>query len=101
MTGTITRVDQNRAEIRGDLDNSTVPALLNEGSVLLQAAAGQWTLDLAAVDKVSSAGVAMLLEWMRQSDAAGISLRIENLPLHMKPIISISDLDPLFEPLLA
>lgn len=100
MTTTLTRIDGSRAEVHGDLLNDTVPAVLPEGSRLLAVAGDSWTVDLAGVGKVSSAGVAMLLEWMRVAAAAGVALHIANLPEHMRPIISVSDLEPLFEPLL-
>ncbi|MAY14203.1 MULTISPECIES: STAS domain-containing protein [Oceanospirillaceae] len=101
MSVSLTRIDDNRAELAGSLLATTVVSVLPDGEKLIRAAKGQWTLNMAAVNEVSSAGVALLLEWLRCATAAGINLHIENLPEHMKPIISISDLDSLFEPLLA
>ena len=101
MSVSLTRVDDNRAELSGSLLASTVVSVLPTGEKLIRAAAGEWTVNMAAVTDVSSAGVALLLEWLRCATAAGVSFHIENLPEHMKPIIDISDLDALFEPLLA
>ena len=100
MNATIAPTDPQRAEVRGDLLNTTVVAVLEEGKRLLSNAGGQWTVSLAGVDKVSGAGVALLLEWMREADKQGATLRIADLPEHMKPIISISDLEPVFETVL-
>ncbi len=100
MPATIVRTDDQSAEVRGDLLNSTVVPVLEQGNKLLAAATGQWTVSLAAVDKVSSAGVALLLEWMREAEKRSVTLRIADLPEHMRPIISISDLDPLFDSVL-
>ena len=46
-------------------------------------------------------GVALVLEWLRAAETSGCQLSILNLPEHMRPIIDISDLDPLFAPLIA
>lgn len=100
MSATLVRTDDQNAEVRGDLLNSTVVPVLEQGRALLAAAGGQWTVSLAGVDKVSSAGVALLLEWMREAEKRAVTLRVANLPEHMRPIISISDLDPVFDPVL-
>lgn len=97
----IIRIDDHHAGIQGDLLLTTVSDLLAEGNRLLLASGGKWNVSLAGVGKVSSAGVALLLEWMRSAAAAGVVYTITDLPQHMQPIISISDLEPLFEPVLA
>ncbi len=101
MNPALTRIDDNRAELSGSLLASTVVSVLPAGEQLIAAARDSWTLNMAAVTEVSSAGVALLLEWLRCATAAGVRLQIENLPAHMKPIIRVSDLDSLFEPLQA
>lgn len=94
------RIDDQHAEVSGDLLLGTVTALLAEGDKLLAAAGSDWTVSLAAVDKVSSAGVALLLEWMRSAARRNVNLHVRDLPEHMRPIISVSDLESLFEPVL-
>lgn len=96
----LTAASAQRALLSGDLTAATVSAVLPQGLVLLAEAGEHWTLDMSAVGKVSSAGVALLLEWLRAASAAGTALHIEHLPRHMMPIIRISDLQPLFAPLL-
>ena len=55
---------------------------------------------MSGVGRVSSVGVALILEWLRAANAQNIELKIKNLPQHMRPIIDISDLQPVIEPLL-
>lgn len=90
----------DRAELSGDLTHNTVVDVLPQGLALLQQAGNQWTVSLQGVGKVSSAGVALLLEWLREATALNKVLYIECLPEHMEPIIRISDLEPVFGPLL-
>ena len=93
--------DANRAQLLGDLLNTTVVAVVDAGKQQITQADSRWTLDMSGVERVSSAGVALILEWLRTAQQNNIELRIENLPPHMRPILEISDLEPLFEPLLA
>ncbi|WP_430461390.1 STAS domain-containing protein [Thalassolituus sp. LLYu03] len=97
----IKHIDDHLAEVQGDLLLGTVTDLLTEGNNLLARAGGQWTVSLAGVGQVSSAGVALLLEWMRTASRLNVQLSIRDLPEHMKPIINISDLDGVFESVLA
>jgi len=95
------RIDDGRAELSGNLLHSTVTSIMQQGKNLIAACGGSWTVDMQGVDKVSSSGVALVLEWLRVAEGHGYALKIRNLPEHMRPIIDISDLDPLFESLLA
>jgi|AZIK01.1.fsa_nt_gi phospholipid transport system transporter-binding protein len=90
-----------RAYLNGDLNSATVTALARQGTELIRNSGGKWSLDMSAVEHASSAGVALLLEWMRVADASGVALTIEHLPDHMRPILAVSDLDDVFKPLLA
>jgi len=92
--------NSSSACLSGDLLNSTVTAVVEPGKHLLAKAGDCWTLDMSGVERVSSAGVALILEWLRAANSQNTSLKIQNLPDHMKPIIDISDLQPVFDPLL-
>jgi len=94
------KISDQKAELQGDLLNTTVVAVIAPGKTLMAQAGGHWTLDMSGVERVSSAGVALLLEWLRESKRLQQTFKIENLPAHMRPILDISDLEPLFEPLL-
>src|SRR5690606_18284481 len=87
-----------RAQLSADLTHQTVVDGLPQGLALLQQAGGDWTVKLQEVGRVSSVGVALLLEWLRAATALNKALYIECLPEHMEPIIRISDLEPVFGP---
>lgn len=89
------------ATLSGDLLNNTVVDVIEPGKHLLSKAGARWTVDMSEVGRVSSVGVALILEWLRAANSQNIEFRICNLPDHMRPIIDISDLQPVIEPLLS
>lgn len=52
-----------------------------------------WLIDLAEVEQVDSAGVALLVEWLRMAKSQQASLCFRNIPVQMQAIIEVSDLD--------
>lgn len=93
-------IHPSSASLSGDLLNNTVTDVVESGKHLLEKAGDCWTVNMSDVERVSSAGVALILEWLRHANSNNITLKIQNLPDHMKSIIDISDLQPVFEPLL-
>ena len=89
------------AALSGDLTLHTVTALIADGERAIAAAPAQWTLDLSGVNRFSSAGVALLLNWMRVCVSQNKSLRLVNIPEDMRAIISVCDLEDVFAPLTA
>lgn len=88
------------ASLSGDLLNHTIVPVIEPGKQLLAKAGAEWTVDMSGVGRTSSVGVALILEWLRTANAQNTTLKIKNLPQHMLPIIDISDLQPVIEPLL-
>lgn len=46
--------------------------------------------DLASIDRADSAGVALLIEWVRRAEAAGCTLSYVNLPERVGAIAHVS-----------
>lgn len=90
----------NRLELSGLLDFSSVPVLVNEAVKLLSHADSIVTcvIDLSAVDRSNSAGVAMLLELGRLGMNLNKTMRIWNMPEHMEIIARAHGVE---EPLMA
>lgn len=81
-------------EISGELDVDNVPARLRQSANWF--ATGQETvIDLKAVTRADSAGVALLLEWIRDARAANASLAFINTPPQMRAIIDFCALNEL------
>ena len=72
---------------------STVPAISKQFVGLLPSVDGEnLTIDLAAVSRSDSAGVALLIEVIQLANTANLSLLFSNLPPQMKDIADISGL---------
>jgi phospholipid transport system transporter-binding protein len=50
-------------------------------------------LDLSGITRADSAGLALLLEWLRRARQAGTALTLENVPAQMRSLIEVADLD--------
>lgn len=95
----LTAPEPDRWTLVGVLDFDTVARLAVEGEVLLRTAAarGQTSLviDLAAVERANSAGLALLLEWLQMAQARGLSLSYAHLPDSLGRLAAVSNLDDL------
>lgn len=55
-------------------------------------AAGALTIDLEQVTQADSAGLALLIEWLRQARKANVSLTFANIPPQMQVLIRVNGL---------
>ena len=79
--------------VAGELNMQSVPVISKQLSALLpHMAAIDFTLDFSSVSHSDSAGVALLVEIMRLSKKAKISLLFSNLPQQMQDIATIGGL---------
>lgn len=85
---------EGRFALSGELGYGTVSALLAAGSRAFAPHAAV-EVDLASVTRCDSAGVALLLEWVRGAGARGARIAFRNLPAGLLAIASISDADEL------
>ena len=82
-----------RFRISGELTFATVTPLLAESRGLFAGAGHSIEVDLSRVERADSAGLALLIEWMRQARNQEQSIRFFNLPEQLMAIASASDLD--------
>jgi len=90
------RRSPNHYSLSGPLTFSTVPGLYEEaGETFLADAdpARPVALELDAVGRCDSAGLALLLEWMRVGRERGLALRFSGLPEQLETLMRVSDLD--------
>jgi phospholipid transport system transporter-binding protein len=87
-------VSEGRARVAGALEFDTVAALLPLGSDAIEHGRAP-TIDLSGVTASDSAGLALLIEWLSVAQAAGRSLRFENIPLQLRQLGALSDVDDL------
>lgn len=75
--------------LRGDLSMATVPSLWTQRQRLF-AAGGRVTLDLKAVERADSAGLALLVGLLRTATARGTSLHLVGLPEQLAAMARLS-----------
>lgn len=81
--------------VSGELTFATVTALHRRSLSLFAGQRGELRIDLGGVSRADSAGVALLIEWMRWARHNGGSVQFCNLPQQLRTIARASDLDGL------
>lgn len=88
----IVSAGDGRVEIAGDLTFETVAGLRERGADVLSSD-GDVTLDLDAVTRADSAGLALMVEWLKQAKRRDARLKVKNMPDQMLAIARMSKLD--------
>lgn len=84
--------ENGRLEIHGDLSFDSVPALW-EHCCARFSERNELDIDLSQVERSDSAGLALLVECLRQANQRGKVLRFFNIPAQMLAIARVSSLD--------
>jgi phospholipid transport system transporter-binding protein len=82
-----------RFSISGELTFATVTGILEQSRGLFAQADEVIEVELGAVERVDSAGLALLIEWLRLARDMNKSIRFSHLPEQMKAIAAACDLD--------
>lgn len=75
-------------KVQGELSFETVPALFDSARQAMREHVPS-SIDLAAVERVESAGVALMLDWIRAARAQNRALVFRNVPEHMASIAEL------------
>ncbi|MCW8827547.1 MAG: STAS domain-containing protein [Gammaproteobacteria bacterium] len=89
----ISAVDSGLMQISGELTFATVTILLEQSRPLLLSAKGGLVMELAGVGRVDSAGLALLIQWMRMAREQGVDILFRHVPEQLLAIAHASDLD--------
>ena len=89
--------DGDHARVVGSLHFSTVSALLTAGTEAINGGRAA-VIDLAGVTASDSAGLALLIEWLRVAKIAGRTLRFENIPCQLQQLARLSEVEELLVP---
>lgn len=87
-----TEGDEGRLALLGELTFATVPGLSKDLAPTLKKCP-QLRIDLSGLERVDSAGLALLIEWTRLTRALGHSLEFINTPRQLLTIARVSGLD--------
>ena len=88
----ITEVSGGRLAINGELTFASVPSLWERCCDRFSGNA-KLDIDLSGVQRSDSAGLALLVECVRQAHQTGKSIRFFNIPAQMLAIARVSSLD--------
>ena len=92
------RVDGARLSLSGELGFSTVAQVLTEGRRAVDAQSGDVAvLDLDGVTKSDSAGLALVVDWLRAARARNLRLELRGIPQQMADIARLSGLGGLMD----
>jgi len=82
--------------ISGDLIFDTVPGLLEQSHALMGKGC-QCQADLAGVDEMDSAGLGLLLEWLRDARTSGGDIHFRNIPENIMSMARVCGLEPILK----
>jgi phospholipid transport system transporter-binding protein len=87
--------------LSGVLTFATASRALRAAAPLFGAGAKALRFDLSGVDRADSAGVGLLIEWLRGARAAGCQLRYAHIPETLRAMIRVGGIEgmlPIDEP---
>jgi len=87
-------VEKQVIQVGGELSFATVNGVLSQSGDVFKSAE-MLTIDLSAVTRSDSAGVALLIDWMRTAKKSNKEIAFQNIPAQMLAIASASGLDEL------
>lgn len=96
--GRVEKTATGTYRLAGELSFTTVPQVWSRAMALIRedaTASDAFRIDLADVERADSAGVALLLEWLREARRRGKRLQLDNMPAQMQSIARVSGLDDL------
>ena len=91
----INKLDTHHFHVEGELNLATAPELFQSMQTQFPAVSSEAHIDLGGVTRSDSAGLALLVEWLRLAEQQGITLRFHNLPDQLREIARVSDLLPI------
>jgi phospholipid transport system transporter-binding protein len=94
-TAQIRQVAPDRYALVGPLTFESVPALCQEGSQLVSRQPCI-TLDLGGITRTDSAGLVLMIEWMRLAKQRNGIIRFRNVPKQLRAIASATGVEHLF-----
>jgi len=82
-----------RFKLEGELSFASALAALEKTADIFRSPTARMVFDLALVTKADSAGLALLLEWLRLARLAGAQLHYVNLPGQLLAMAHVAGVD--------
>ena len=94
--GTQLHLDGHTLYLKGVLDHHSVAQLYPLGAAWLQQQTQPAVVDLTGVSQSNSAGLSLLLHWLRVAKQHQTSLTFKALPLQMASLMTVHGLQDIF-----
>ena len=88
----ITPGEKGEFLVSGIMDFETIPDLLKQSQALFNTN-GDITVDFRQVEHSNSAGLALIIEWIRLAQTKKLSFHLVNLPSQLQEIARISGIE--------
>lgn len=88
----IEQFEAGHFKMTGVLDFETVPAILQQSQALFSAC-DSLDIDFSAITRSNSAGLALLIEWMRNARVNNQPIAFHHLPEQMQEIAKLCGVD--------
>lgn len=85
--------DQESWKVAGELTFASVPEVQERS--LERFSSPPAALDLAGVERIDSAGIALIIEWARRAKLSGVTMHLVNVPAGMTALTKTTGLDRL------
>jgi phospholipid transport system transporter-binding protein len=95
---TLESVAPAQYRLSGALTVANAAELQRQGLSAFAAERGEFTIDLAAVAPIDSAGLALLIDWLAAARTSGARLRYLHLPQPARTLARLSEVESLLEP---
>lgn len=92
MNSQIKQVD-GAYRLVGELDFNTVPHIWKSSEVMFTSSGRGLLVDLQEVHRADSAGLALLVGWVRRARAAGIEVEFRHVPEQLLAIARVSGVE--------
>jgi phospholipid transport system transporter-binding protein len=79
--------------VSGVLTFDTIPDVLNQSAPWIDKPGGPISIDLQEAKRADSAGLALLVEWLRRAKIKGRGLRFVNVPEQVRSLIRVNGLE--------
>lgn len=88
------RTDPGHYRFAGVLTRESVPEVYEAARVLFEDGT-DWVIDLGAVDRADSAGLALLVEWVRLARERRVSVRFERVSERLRNLAALGGVEAL------
>lgn len=90
---TLRDLGHGRFGVEGAMTLATVTALRGSGQQAFARTTGPLEVDLSAVGRADSGGLALLIDWLAWANAVGRSLKFSGLPAALLALARLSDVE--------